>query len=54
MLKALTPAAALAIAEVSLRRSRDEQAMVEYMGMGKQARQTPSELAAFPLLTQFG
>ena len=50
MLKALTPADALALAEASLRRSRDERAMVEYLGIGRRRRPAPAELAPFPLL----
>ena len=38
MLKALRAQDALAIAEVSRRRSRDEQAMVQYLGIGRGAR----------------
>lgn len=50
MLKALSPGDALALADASLRRSRDERAMVEYLGIGKRRRPAPGELAAFPLL----
>jgi hypothetical protein len=35
MLQALRPEDALAIAEVSRRRSRDEQAMAQYLGIGR-------------------
>ena len=35
MLKALRAEDALAIAEVSRRRSRDEQAMAQYLGIGR-------------------
>jgi len=38
MLQALRAEDALAIAEVSRRRSRDEQAMVKYLGIGRGAR----------------
>ena len=38
MLQALRPEDALAIAEVSRRRSRDEQAMAQYLGIGRGAR----------------
>jgi hypothetical protein len=38
MLQALRAEDALAIAEVSRRRSRDEQAMVQYLGIGRGAR----------------
>ena len=38
MLQALRTEDALAIAEVSRRRSRDEQAMVQYLGIGRAAR----------------
>ena len=38
MLQALRPEDALAIAEVSRRRSRDEQAMARYLGIGRGAR----------------
>ena len=38
MLKALRAEDALAIAEVSRRRSRDEQAMAQYLGIGRGAR----------------
>ena len=38
MLQALRPEDALAIAEVSLRRSYDEQAMAQYLGIGRGAR----------------
>jgi hypothetical protein len=38
MLQALRAQDALAIAEVSRRRSRDEQAMVQYLGIGRRAR----------------
>ena len=37
MLQALQIADALAIAEASRRRSRDEQAMVRYLGIGRRA-----------------
>lgn len=37
MLQALRPEDALAIAEVSRRRSRDEQAMAQYLGIGRGA-----------------
>ena len=38
MLQALRPEDALAIAEVSRRRSRDERAMVQYLGIGRGTR----------------
>jgi hypothetical protein len=38
MLQALRPEDALAIAEVSRRRSRDERAMAQYLGIGRGAR----------------
>ena len=38
MLQALRAQDALAIAEVSRRRSRDEQAMAQYLGIGREAR----------------
>ena len=38
MLQALRGEDALAIAEVSRRRSRDEQAMAQYLGIGRRAR----------------
>ena len=38
MLQALRPEDALTIAEVSRRRSRDEQAMAQYLGVGRGAR----------------
>jgi hypothetical protein len=38
MLQALRAQDALAIAEVSRRRSRDEQAMAQYLGIGRGAR----------------
>jgi hypothetical protein len=38
MLQALRPEDALAIAEISRRRSRDEQAMAQYLGIGRGAR----------------
>ena len=38
MLQALRPEDALSIAEVSRRRSRDEQAMDQYLGIGRGAR----------------
>ena len=38
MLQALRPEDALAIAEISRRRTRDEQAMVQYLGIGRGAR----------------
>lgn len=44
MLKALRAKDALAIAEISRRRSRDEQAMVQYLGIGRRrshAKQAP-------------
>jgi hypothetical protein len=50
MLKALTPSDARAIAAASLRRSRDEQAMVEYLGIGRRGGEKQAVLAAFPLL----
>ena len=37
MLQALRPEDALAIAEISRRRSRDEQAMAQYLGIGRRA-----------------
>lgn len=59
MLTALTAADALAIADIALRRSRDERAMVEYLGIGRRRdrsagmrpshvlRPTPVDLVAF-------
>jgi hypothetical protein len=44
MLQALRAQDALAIAEVSRRRSRDEQAMAQYLGIGRGARATGTPL----------
>src|SRR6185312_12626954 len=44
MLQALRPEDSLAIAEVSRRRSRDEQAMAQYLGIGRGARATGTPL----------
>jgi hypothetical protein len=41
MLQALQIADAIAIAEASRRRSRDERAMVDYLGIGRKGRQAP-------------
>jgi hypothetical protein len=51
MLTALRVSEALALAEASRRRSRDEQAMVKYLGIGKRARRPADPPAAVPLLT---
>jgi hypothetical protein len=51
MLTALRVSEALALAEASRRRSRDEQAMVKYLGVGKRARRPADAPAAIPLLT---
>src|ERR1700745_1638181 len=45
MLQALRAQDALAIAEVSRRRSRDEQAMAQYLGIGRGARAKGAPLA---------
>lgn len=50
MLKALTIAEALAIADASLRRSRDERAMVEYLGIGRRRARAPRDPGSFSLL----
>jgi uncharacterized protein DUF3775 len=50
MLTALTVSDALAIAEASRRRSRDEQAMVRYLGIGKRGRRAVETPAAATLL----
>jgi len=51
MLEFLTVADALAIAEASARRSRDERAMVDYLGIGRRTgRGAPEPLPALPLL----
>ena len=50
MLDALQIADALAIAEASRRRSRDERAMVQYLGIGKKRRRAPERPAAPTLL----
>lgn len=49
MLQALQIADALAIAEAARRRSRDERAMVQYLGIGKH-RARPSDTPAMPTL----
>jgi hypothetical protein len=46
MLQALQIADALAIAEASRQRSRDEQAMVRYLGIGRRSR--PAALSPAP------
>ena len=50
MLTALRVSEALALAEASRRRSRDEQAMVKYLGIGKRGRRAPERLPAATLL----
>lgn len=50
MLQALQIADALAIAEAARRRSRDEQAMVQYLGIGRKRSRAASAPAALPLL----
>lgn len=50
MLQALQIADALAIAETSRRRSRDERAMVDYLGIGRKASRTAKPPAAPPLM----
>ena len=50
MLKALTVSDVLAIAEASSRRTRDERAMVEYLGVGTRRRAPPDRTAGASLL----
>jgi DNA-directed RNA polymerase specialized sigma24 family protein len=50
MLQALQIADALAIAEASRRRSRDERAMVQYLGIGRKAPRAAEPPAASPLM----
>jgi hypothetical protein len=50
MLKALSADDALAVAEISLQRSRDERAMVDYLGIGQRNAASRRSLPAFPLL----
>ena len=50
MLEALQIADALAIAEASRRRSRDERAMVDYLGIGRNAARAKAP-PSLPLLT---
>lgn len=54
MLQALRPEDALAIAEISWRRSRDEQAMAQYLGIGRGARANgaPLEGTLLPLRSE--
>jgi hypothetical protein len=49
MLTALSPADALAIAEAAARRSRDERAMLDYLGIGRKQR-GGAPLAPLPLV----
>lgn len=51
MLQALQIADALAIAEASRRRSRDERAMVQYLGIGKRGARA-TDLPASPTLVR--
>lgn len=50
MLKALTVSEVLAIAEASSRRTRDERAMVEYLGLGTRRRAPPGRISGSSLL----
>ena len=50
MLQALQISDALAIAEASLRRSRDERAMVQYLGIGRKAQRAAKPLAGAPFI----
>lgn len=50
MLQALQTADALAIAEASRRRSRDERAMVDYLGIGRKTRRAPRPPVAPPFV----
>jgi len=50
MLQALHIADALAIAEASRRRSRDERAMVQYLGIGRKDRRSAKPPAPAPLI----
>ena len=52
MLQALPIADALAIAEASRRRSRDERAMVDYLGIGGKHRRKPQPLPSPVLITE--
>ncbi len=51
MLEALAIADALAIAEASRRRSRDERAMVDYLGIGRKPPRAVKPTPSVPLLT---
>jgi hypothetical protein len=50
MFQALHIADALAIAEASRRRNRDERAMVQYLGIGRKTPRPPRPAAALPVL----
>ena len=50
MLQALQIADALAIAEASRRRSRDERAMVDYLGIGRKAQRAARPQAPVPFV----
>jgi DNA-directed RNA polymerase specialized sigma24 family protein len=50
MLQALQIADALAIAEASRRRSRDERAMVQYLGIGRKAQRAAQPPASLPVV----
>jgi hypothetical protein len=50
MLQALHIADALAIAEASRRRSRDERAMVDYLGIGRKTPRAATPPAALPFV----
>jgi hypothetical protein len=51
MLQALQIADALAIAEASRRRSRDERAMVDYLGIGRKAPRAAQAPSPLPFVT---
>lgn len=51
MLQALQFADALAIADASRRRSRDERAMAQYLGIGRKAQRAAKPQSALPLVT---
>jgi hypothetical protein len=50
MLKSLTVPDALAVAAAAAQRTRDERAMLDYLGVGQQPGQTRDALAGYPLL----
>ena len=54
VLKALSAADATAIAEASAARTRDERAMVDYVGLGRRRAKRPIDLAVHPLVLVTG